>query len=41
MKKTSTSGFPKVEKRLSYHLRNFLEKYYPLENKQRFTDLKW
>ena len=35
LNKTSTSGFPKVEKRLSQHLRNFLEKYYSLENEQR------
>ncbi|MGB3513046.1 MAG: SUMF1/EgtB/PvdO family nonheme iron enzyme, partial [Microcoleaceae cyanobacterium] len=39
LNKTSTSGFPKVEKRLSQHLRNFLEKYYPLENQQRPTEL--
>ena len=39
LNKTSTSGFPKVEKRLSQHLRNFLEKYYPLENERRPTEL--
>ncbi|NEO55123.1 MAG: SUMF1/EgtB/PvdO family nonheme iron enzyme [Okeania sp. SIO3B5] len=39
LNKTSTSGFPKVEKRLSQHLRNFLEKYYPLENEQRPAEL--
>ena len=39
LNKTSTSTFPKVEKRLSQHLRNFLEKHYPLENQQRPTEL--
>ncbi|GFZ91426.1 SUMF1/EgtB/PvdO family nonheme iron enzyme [Okeania sp. KiyG1] len=39
LNKTSTSAFPKVEKRLSQHLRNFLEKYYPLENERRPTEL--
>ncbi|WP_293134334.1 hypothetical protein [Okeania sp. SIO3I5] len=39
LNKTSKSGFPEVEKRLSQHLRNFLEKYYPLENEQRPTKL--
>jgi len=39
LNKTSTSGFPKVEKRLSQHLRNFLEKYYSQENEQRPTEL--
>ena len=39
LNKTSTSGFPKVEKRLSQCLKSFLQKYYPLENEQRPTKL--
>ncbi|MEB3342190.1 MAG: hypothetical protein VKJ25_15695, partial [Okeania sp.] len=39
LNKTSNSGFLKVEKRLSQDLRNFLEKYYSLENEQRPTEL--
>ncbi|MDJ0514873.1 MAG: tetratricopeptide repeat protein [Trichodesmium sp. MO_231.B1] len=39
LNKTSTSTFPKVEKRLSQCLKNFLQKYYPLENQQRPTEL--
>ncbi|MEB3342705.1 MAG: hypothetical protein VKJ25_18365, partial [Okeania sp.] len=37
--KTVSAGFFKVEKRLSQDLRNFLEKYYSLENEQRPTEL--
>ncbi|WP_293124904.1 tetratricopeptide repeat protein [Okeania sp. SIO1I7] len=39
LNKISTSAFPKVEKRLSQCLKNFLQKYYPLENQQRPTEL--
>ncbi|NES03619.1 MAG: tetratricopeptide repeat protein [Okeania sp. SIO2F4] len=39
LNKISTSAFPKVEKRLSQSLKNFLQKYYPLENQQRPTEL--
>ncbi|NEP81952.1 MAG: SUMF1/EgtB/PvdO family nonheme iron enzyme, partial [Okeania sp. SIO3B3] len=39
LNKTSTSAFPKVEKRLSQCLKNFLQKHYPLENQQRPTEL--
>ena len=39
LNKSSNSGFPQVEKRLSQNLRNFLEKYYSLENEQRPTEL--
>ncbi|MGD1806161.1 SUMF1/EgtB/PvdO family nonheme iron enzyme [Dapis sp. BLCC M126] len=39
LNKTSTSTFPKVEKRLSQCLKNFLQKYYSLENQERPTEL--
>ena len=39
LNKTSTCKFPKIEKRISQHLQNFLEKHYPLENQQRPTEL--
>ncbi len=39
LNKTSTSTFPKVEKRLSQSLKSFQQKYYPLENEQRPTKL--
>ncbi len=36
---TATQGFPKIEKRLSQGLRNFLEKHYSTDSKQRPTEL--
>ena len=36
---TSKPEFPQVEKRLSQYLKNFLQKYYPVENQQRPTEL--
>ena len=36
---TSKSEFPKVEKRLSQYLKNFLQKHYSVENEQRPTEL--
>ncbi|MDE5089846.1 MAG: SUMF1/EgtB/PvdO family nonheme iron enzyme, partial [Trichodesmium sp. St16_bin2-tuft] len=39
LNRTSTSTFSEVEKPLSQHLKNFLEKHYPLENQKRPTEL--
>ena len=36
---TTKSEFPKIEKRLSQYLKNFLQKQYPIENQQRPTEI--